>query len=103
LAPRRSKRAGFPRKKSSARSRVLELEAQMEQHFDQLHALETARDGAKAEAETYKTGLERAKQHVGVLQARRDVMREEINRLREKLGFLGRTCLMADGTWGMVG
>ena len=40
-----------------------------------------------AEVDALKTGLDRAKQHVSVLQARRDVMREEINRLREKLGM----------------
>jgi predicted nucleic acid-binding Zn-ribbon protein len=52
-----------------------------------LHAMEAERDAAKAEVEGLKTGLERAKQHVTVLQARRDVMREEINRMRERLGM----------------
>ena len=41
----------------------------------------------RSKLDAVKTGLDRAKQHVSVLQARRDVMREEINRLRARLGL----------------
>ena len=73
--------------KEQSRSRVHDLEAQVEQSFDQLGSIEAERDTLKSELDAVKTGLERAKQHVSVLQARRDVMREEINRLRAKLGM----------------
>ena len=43
-------------------------------------------DGLKSELEAVTAGLDRAKQHVHTLQARRDQMRDEIARLKVALG-----------------
>jgi chromosome segregation ATPase len=64
--------------KSSAGSAQIQL--------DQLHAVEAERDALKTELEAVKAGLERTKQHVNVLQSRRDQMRDEIARLKVALG-----------------
>lgn len=53
-------------------------------------ALEAERDALRAELEGVKTALERAKQHVSVLQARRDLLRDEIAKLRARLGIGGQ-------------
>ena len=50
---------------------------------DREKALETERDALAA-------ALERAKQHVGVLQARRDMLRDEVATLRTRLGIGGK-------------
>jgi chromosome segregation ATPase len=50
--------------------------------------LPTAREKAlEAERDALTAALERAKQHVNVLQARRDMLREEVATLRSKLGI----------------
>jgi cell division protein FtsB len=41
----------------------------------------------KAEVDGLKEGLERAKQHIGTMQGRRDQMRAEIAKLKVKLGL----------------
>jgi multidrug resistance efflux pump len=48
--------------------------------------VESERDSLKTELEAVKAGLERAKQHVTVLQSRRDQMRDEIAKLKVALG-----------------
>ena len=53
-------------------------------------ALEAERDALRVELEGVKTALERAKQHVSVLQARRDLLRDEIAKLRARLGIGGQ-------------
>ena len=50
---------------------------------DREKVLETERDALA-------TALERAKQHVGVLQARRDMLRDEVATLRARLGVGGK-------------
>lgn len=62
------------------RTSVEHLEAQLEANFEHLRVIESERAAIHA-------GLERAKQHVTVLQTRRDQMREEIACLRQALGF----------------
>ena len=44
----------------------------------------------EAERDALATALERAKQHVGVLQARRDMLRDEVATLRSRLGIGGK-------------
>ena len=63
-----------------------EARTAIEEHLDQVHAREAERDALKAELEAVRAGLEQAKQHVTVLQSRRDQMREEIARLKVQLG-----------------
>jgi chromosome segregation ATPase len=53
---------------------------------EQLRKTEAERDALKGELEAVKAGLERTKQHVNVLQTRRDQMRDEIARLKVALG-----------------
>ncbi|MEQ1853912.1 MAG: hypothetical protein ABMA01_20265 [Chthoniobacteraceae bacterium] len=52
-------------------------------------ALEAERDSLRAELDGVKAALERAKQHVNVLQARRDLLRDEIAALRARIGTAG--------------
>jgi uncharacterized coiled-coil DUF342 family protein len=48
----------------------------------------TEREGAlEAERDALAAALDRAKQHVGVLQARRDMLRDEVANLRGRLGI----------------
>ena len=51
--------------------------------------LEGERDALRAELDGVKSALERAKQHVSVLQARRDLLRDEVATLRTRLGMGG--------------
>ena len=44
----------------------------------------------EAERDALAAALERAKQHVGVLQARRDMLRDEVATLRTRLGIGGK-------------
>jgi predicted nucleic acid-binding Zn-ribbon protein len=52
-----------------------------------VHDLEAGRERMREEIEATKQGLERSKQHVNVLQSRRDQMRDEIAKLKVKLGM----------------
>jgi hypothetical protein len=60
---------------------------QVEQAFEKVRIAESERDEARREAVGHREGLERAKQHIAVLQSRRDQMREEIAKLKVKLGL----------------
>jgi chromosome segregation ATPase len=53
--------------------------------------IEADRDALRSELEGVKSALERSKQHVSVLQARRDLLRDEIGLLRARLGMGART------------
>ena len=44
----------------------------------------------ESERDALAAALERAKQHVGVLQARRDMLRDEVATLRTRLGIGGK-------------
>jgi len=56
---------------------------------DREKTLEAECDALKAEIAGLKPALERAKQHVGVLQTRRDMLRDEVSSLRKRLGLSG--------------
>ena len=70
-----------------ARVAATSMERELEKTLDQLHTSEAQRETVAEELEATRAGLERAKQHVNVLQSRRDQMRDDIGRLRFQLGL----------------
>ena len=70
-----------------AKAMVKEMERQLERALDQVRDLEAERGRLREDMDGFRQGLERSKQHIGVLQTRRDQMREEIAKLRVKLGM----------------
>jgi chromosome segregation ATPase len=69
------------------RTSAQSMERDLEQALDQLLSVEQQRAELASDLEATKAGLDRAKQHVSVLQSRREQMREEIARLRVQLGL----------------
>jgi chromosome segregation ATPase len=63
------------------------FDRRVEETLEKLRMAEKERDTARSEIEGQRQGLERAKQHIAVLQSRRDQMRDEIARLKVKLGL----------------
>jgi hypothetical protein len=51
-----------------------------------MQAMESEREQLRTEVESLRAGLERAKQHVTILQTRRDQMRDVISKLKVALG-----------------
>lgn len=66
----------------AAHERVAELERELARTVDQLQAIENERDMVRCDLEATRAGLERAKQHITVLQSRRDHMRDGVARLK---------------------
>jgi chromosome segregation ATPase/ribosomal protein S27E len=64
-----------------------DVDVESPQFLDRVRLLEEERDHLREEVEGMRQGLERSKQHIGALQKRRDQMREEILKLRGKLGI----------------
>jgi chromosome segregation ATPase len=72
---------------TAVKAGLRELEMMLEQSLTQLGQAETERERMRVELGDVQQGLERAKQHITSLQERRDQLREENGKLREKLGL----------------
>ena len=68
-------------------AKVSRLEADIEAATDSVRSLEVERDAARTELDSTRTGLERTKKHVGVLQERVEQLRKESAGLKIKLGL----------------
>ena len=73
--------------RDAAASKVARLDAELEKVTDNLRSVEVERESYRVELDSTRSGLERTKKHVGVIQEKAEKLRGENATLKVKLGL----------------